>query len=452
MLYLHGGGYTCGNIDFAIGFASTLAKSLGLRVFAPAYRLAPEAPYPAAVDDALRAYEYLIECGISPRSIILCGESAGGGLSYALCLRLRKLGLPIPAGIIAISPCGENAALANLTVVKQPQTSGTVRGESVANMNVGKTMWLCTDSTGTDQANAIPYFSLQNYSGVGSGLSRYAPANLSIRNQGEGGLATNANAHRNSCLLKPGDYLYVEYGHNESGVTSYTNNLETYLADVNTAGAYLVIVSPVERRTSWNSGTSTWDRSLQGIAEAGEAWVEDKIAQGARNVAFIDLNMRYNDWMNTELQRIHTVNSDVSLNAAISYYYRSAKGANVDNTHINNAGTDQAAYWVWYDALARVAAGENAAEGSAAKVQADVLKGITEGYQPTRQGGTFRWRSESIRISGCCHKTNIDRYAPSVSMLIKQIFYLSVLLQNGFLLIPDGRNHGADSIPAKVFH
>ena len=49
-------------------------------------------------------------------------------------------------------------------------------------------------------------------------------------------------------------------------------------------------------------------------------------------------------------------------------------------------------------------------------------------------------------------QTNIDRYAPSASMLIKQIFYLSVLLQNGFLLIPDGRNHGADSIPAKVFH
>ena len=118
--------------------------------------------------------------------------------------------------------------------------------------------------------------------------------------------------------------------------------------------------------------------SLQGYAEAGEAWVEDKIAQGARNVAFIDLNKRYNDWMNVELQRIHAVNASVSLNAAISYYYRSAKGANVDNTHINNAGADQAAYWVWYDARQRVAAGENAEEGSAAKVQADVLKGITE--------------------------------------------------------------------------
>lgn len=104
VLYLHGGGYTCGNIDFAIGFGSTLAKNLGLRVFAPAYRLAPEAPYPAAVDDALRAYNYLLECGIPSESIILCGESAGGGLSYALCLRLAANGMSLPAGIIAISP------------------------------------------------------------------------------------------------------------------------------------------------------------------------------------------------------------------------------------------------------------------------------------------------------------------------------------------------------------
>ena len=276
---------------------------------------------------------------------------------------------------------GENAALASLTVAKQPQTPGTVRGVAVENMNVGRTMWLCTDSTGTDQPIATPFFSLQNYAGVGSGLSRWAPANLSIRNQGEGGLATSANAHRQSCRLKPGDYLYVEYGHNEGGVTSFTNNLETYLSDANAAGAYLVIVSPVERRNSWDGATSTWGRSLQGIAEAGEAWVTNKIAKEVRNVAFIDLNKKYNDWMNSELRRIHEVNPEVSLNAAISFYYRSAKGANVDNTHINTAGADWAAYCVWQDALERVAAGANAEEGSAAKVQSDVLKGITEGCQ-----------------------------------------------------------------------
>lgn len=104
VLYLHGGGYTCGNLEFALGFGSTLAKNLGLRVFAPAYRLAPEAVYPAAVDDVQRAYEFLLECGISPSSIILCGESAGGGLCYSLCLRLRERGIDMPAGIMAISP------------------------------------------------------------------------------------------------------------------------------------------------------------------------------------------------------------------------------------------------------------------------------------------------------------------------------------------------------------
>lgn len=282
---------------------------------------------------------------------------------------------------INVCVVGENAALASLTVAKQPQIAGTVRGEAVDNMNVGRTMWLCTDSTGTDQAIATPFFSLQNYAGVGSGLSRWAPANLSIRNQGEGGLATNANAHRQSCRLKPGDYLYVEYGHNESGVTSFTNNLETYLSDADAAGAYLVIVSPVERRNSWDSATSTWGRSLQGIAEAGEAWVEEKIAQGARNVAFIDLNKKYNDWMNDELRRINGVNGDVSLNAAISFYYRSAKGANVDNTHINTAGADWAAYWVWQDALERVAAGEAEGATESQRIQAAVLKGITDGCQ-----------------------------------------------------------------------
>lgn len=278
---------------------------------------------------------------------------------------------------------GENAALQSLTVVKQPQISGTIRGVATEKMNVGKTMWLCDDSTGTDQRSDTPFFSLQNFSGVGSGLSRYAPANLAIRNQGEGGLATSANAHRKSCMLKTGDYLYVEYGHNESSTTSYTNNLEQYLNDVNAAGANLIIVSPVERRSSWNSDTSTWKRSLQSYAEAGETWVNDKIAHGATNVAFIDLNKRYNDWMNGELQRIHAVNPAVSLNAAISYYYRSAKGDNVDNTHINQAGTDQAAYWVWYDARARVAAGEAADATDSQRVQAAVLAGIVDGYQNT---------------------------------------------------------------------
>ena len=104
ILYLHGGGYTCGSLEYAKGFAATLTSQCGVRVFCAAYRLAPENPYPAAVDDALEAYRYLLKKGYAPRQILLCGESAGGGLIYALCLRLRQEGLELPCGLIGISP------------------------------------------------------------------------------------------------------------------------------------------------------------------------------------------------------------------------------------------------------------------------------------------------------------------------------------------------------------
>ena len=72
ILYLHGGGYTCGDLDYAKGFGATLADEEGVRVFAAAYRLAPESPYPAAVEDALEAYNYLRQKGYKPEHIMLC--------------------------------------------------------------------------------------------------------------------------------------------------------------------------------------------------------------------------------------------------------------------------------------------------------------------------------------------------------------------------------------------
>ena len=104
ILYLHGGGYVCGGIDYAVGFGSVLAKKLSVPVFCPAYRLAPENRFPAALDDAFEAYTYLIESGYSADKIVLCGESAGGGLIYSLCLKLKQLNMPLPCGIVAISP------------------------------------------------------------------------------------------------------------------------------------------------------------------------------------------------------------------------------------------------------------------------------------------------------------------------------------------------------------
>ena len=104
ILYLHGGGYTCGGLEYALGFGSMLAVQSGTKVFCPAYRLAPEHPYPAAPQDALESYRHLLSKGYAPEHITLCGESAGGGLCYSLCLMLKRESLPLPCGIIGISP------------------------------------------------------------------------------------------------------------------------------------------------------------------------------------------------------------------------------------------------------------------------------------------------------------------------------------------------------------
>ncbi len=104
ILYLHGGGYVAGGVSYAKGFGTTLAAKCGMRVLCAAYRLAPEHPFPAALDDALTAYGYLLSHGYAPSEILLAGESAGGGLCYSLCQKLIEKGRTLPAGIIAISP------------------------------------------------------------------------------------------------------------------------------------------------------------------------------------------------------------------------------------------------------------------------------------------------------------------------------------------------------------
>jgi acetyl esterase/lipase len=103
ILYLHGGSYTAGTLAYAKGFGGVLADKTCHRVFCVGYRLAPEHPYPAALEDALVAYRYLLEVH-APEKITLVGESAGGGLCFCLCLKIKELGLPQPARIVALSP------------------------------------------------------------------------------------------------------------------------------------------------------------------------------------------------------------------------------------------------------------------------------------------------------------------------------------------------------------
>ncbi len=104
ILYIHGGGYVSGRLDYAKGFATVLSSECGIRVATFEYSLAPEAVFPSQIDEAVTVYRHLLSSGYSPDSIILAGESAGGGLSYALALKLREMGIGMPAGIVAISP------------------------------------------------------------------------------------------------------------------------------------------------------------------------------------------------------------------------------------------------------------------------------------------------------------------------------------------------------------
>ena len=104
VLYLHGGGYVIGSILSHRHLASELGRAAGTRTLAIDYRLAPEHPFPAAVDDALAAYKALLDQGIKPKHIAIAGDSAGGGLTVATLLAAKQAGLPQPACGFCISP------------------------------------------------------------------------------------------------------------------------------------------------------------------------------------------------------------------------------------------------------------------------------------------------------------------------------------------------------------
>ena len=96
ILYCHGGGYTSGNLGYARVLASKLAHVTGYDVLSFEYRLAPEHPYPAAVEDALRAWDHLMLLGYGARDVVLAGDSAGGNLALVLCHHLRRRAAACP--------------------------------------------------------------------------------------------------------------------------------------------------------------------------------------------------------------------------------------------------------------------------------------------------------------------------------------------------------------------
>ena len=104
MLHFHGGGYVVGSAQSSEEYASRLAATLSTQCIAVDYRLAPEHPYPAALDDAVDAYRALVASGVPASRIILSGESSGAGLAIALAMAIRNAGDAMPAGIIGICP------------------------------------------------------------------------------------------------------------------------------------------------------------------------------------------------------------------------------------------------------------------------------------------------------------------------------------------------------------
>ncbi len=130
VLYLHGGGYMLGCAEAYRDLTGRLAVAIKADLFAADYRLAPEHPFPAALEDALACYRALIADGIPPSSITIAGDSAGGGLTLATLIALRESGDPLPAAAVCLSPWTDlsfsGGSMTNNAVADPMLTIGTL--------------------------------------------------------------------------------------------------------------------------------------------------------------------------------------------------------------------------------------------------------------------------------------------------------------------------------------
>jgi acetyl esterase/lipase len=104
IVFFHGGSWVVGSPETELCLAAGLVVRTGCRAYSPDYRLAPEHPFPAGIEDTVAAYRALLDDGVDPSTIVFAGDSAGGGLTITTCLAARDAGLPLPAAIVAFSP------------------------------------------------------------------------------------------------------------------------------------------------------------------------------------------------------------------------------------------------------------------------------------------------------------------------------------------------------------
>lgn len=308
---------------------------------------------------------------------------------------------------------GKNAALASLEVTR---------------VEYKTTIFLLGDSTGCDQYGYLPVYPLANYTGVGQGLTAYFE-DIALSNQGEGGLSSADNAHFNlaKSQIKEGDYLYVEYGHNESSVASYASNLAKYYEAAHEKGAKLIIVGPIDRsqKRQYDSETNKWTSTLSSYSKVGENYVKALIyggldaakeyatavaesidvgdeyideltsqgitENGVDDVAFIDLN---EGW----LEFLSDVTADGGYNYS-KYYYTNNNRGSADTTHINDYGANNAGYIFATEVKELYESGENSND-EAKKIQAAVVKELYTDYKNNRSDVSPDRVSEAVINAG----------------------------------------------------
>ncbi len=152
ILYLHGGGYVTGSIEDHRMMCGLLANATGTKVLIPEYRLAPEHPFPAALDDSLQVFHWLLAQGYVPGNIILAGDSAGGGLAVAAVLALKEKSGSLPAAVVCLSPW------ADLALTGQSHTT-KAKAEAILTKDVLREWALCyTDGSNLTNPLVSPLY------------------------------------------------------------------------------------------------------------------------------------------------------------------------------------------------------------------------------------------------------------------------------------------------------
>lgn len=344
-------------------------------------------------------------------------------------------------------------------IYKDDMLNVVVLGDNVAVSSIEvtevehqQTMWLYTDSTGCDQDAMQPYFELENFGGVGQYLTKYLPENITISNQGEGGINAADTTHWETANknIQAGDYVYVQHGHNHNDPLEYLEAISKYYKFAHNKGAKTIYVGPISRHreTNYCPETNTWTSSLSKFStaakyytdvlvcageekadafinkasvyglESGYAFADEIIAQGitadgVNDVAFIDLNEPTLRWMEQVCEDVKLIRDTLEKPSdaekgyqanAIDYYFRSVKNSVSDQTHPNDAGADNMAYLFFEQAKNIITKVDTS---DILSVQAEVVKPLVTNM---REASPYKVSEEMIKAGPAPNNLYPDAY------------------------------------------